>query len=248
MTMTAKRHTNFKDRTGQKHGSWTFVEYAGDCEWLMRCDCGTERIMKPSNILVGTSKSCGCRTGQGRPFGRTLAQVVRPEFEIREFNGHEIRQRTSDGDFDATALCKVAGKKLNDWTRNASTGEYLQALSGSTGIPVDVLIRIKLDGDNDSRGTWIHPRAAMRLAQWLSPKFAILVDGWVLDLVEGKSQQFGQRNLPAPVKTQAVTLGADSISRLKRLIHNIESTEILRRALADSEELIRKDQQFLFSA
>lgn len=28
--------------------------------WLMKCDCGTEKVMSPSNVINGISKSCGC--------------------------------------------------------------------------------------------------------------------------------------------------------------------------------------------
>lgn len=34
-------------------------------------------------------------------------------------------------------------------------------------------------------GTWVHPRLASRLAQWVSAEFAVVVDGWVLDIISG---------------------------------------------------------------
>lgn len=35
-------------------------------------------------------------------------------------------------------------------------------------------------GHNDSRGTWVHKRVAIHLAQWICPEFAV----WVTDLVD----------------------------------------------------------------
>ena len=35
------------------------------------------------------------------------------------------------------------------------------------------------------QGTWVHPQVATHLAQWLSPKFAVLVSRWVVDWMSG---------------------------------------------------------------
>ena len=52
-----------KDRVGEKHNSWTVLEFAGknrhsESLWLCRCDCGFEKIHPGSNIVSGGSKSC----------------------------------------------------------------------------------------------------------------------------------------------------------------------------------------------
>ena len=60
----------------------------------------------------------------------------------RDFHGTIIRQRPSDGYFDATAMCKATGKKFNDYRRLKSTKEFLEELSDFVvkkpvaGIPV----------------------------------------------------------------------------------------------------------------
>jgi hypothetical protein len=36
-------------------------------------------------------------------------------------------------------------------------------------------------GPNHLRGTWIHPRLAVDLARWISPAFAVWMDGWFLE-------------------------------------------------------------------
>lgn len=47
-----------KDRTGQKFGKWTIVEYKGNKKWLCRCDCGTESLREITNIAHGQSNQC----------------------------------------------------------------------------------------------------------------------------------------------------------------------------------------------
>jgi hypothetical protein len=51
------------------------------------------------------------------------------------------------------------------------------------GIPIDRLVRIVMTGPNDGRGTWVHRRLAMHLAQWCNARFAVLVVGWVEELL-----------------------------------------------------------------
>lgn len=48
------------DRTGQKINRLTFIKYVGNRKWLVRCDCGTEKILSTANIVSGDTKSCGC--------------------------------------------------------------------------------------------------------------------------------------------------------------------------------------------
>ncbi len=54
--------------------------------------------------------------------------------------GKTVMQRESDGYISATAMCKAAGKKLNDYKRLENTKEYLEELASITGIPAIELI------------------------------------------------------------------------------------------------------------
>lgn len=101
--------------------------------------------------------------------------------ESRTWNGVEIQRRPTDGFVNATAMCKAYGKLFNDYGRLDRTTQYLQALSRSTGNPVDLLIQMITTGPNHLRGTWVHPRIAVDLARWLHPEFAVWMDGWFLE-------------------------------------------------------------------
>jgi len=235
------------DRTGQRYGHWTVIEYRGQSRWLIRCACGFERVQTLNNLIYGYSKSCGCG-GKG---SATIPAVQKSEFLNREFNGEMIRQRSSDGYFDATAMCKIGGKQTSDWSRLQQTDEYLNALSTVMGIPRTELVVVNQGGDHNNQGTWIHPRAAMRLAQWISPEFAILVDGWVLDLVEGKSQTFGQSTLPpaqsvTPPDPAAKERSISHMPSLEVAEHELKQLERELKAMRCVVSGLRKAQKFLF--
>lgn len=53
------------DHTGKKVSSLTFIRYShsdkhGNAMWLMRCDCGKEKVIGAAKILKLSTKSCGC--------------------------------------------------------------------------------------------------------------------------------------------------------------------------------------------
>lgn len=102
-----------------------------------------------------------------------------------DYRGEIIAQRATDGYINATAMCKAAGKAFADYERLASTQEFLAELSGSMGIPIDLLVSKNMVGPNELRGTWVHPQVSTHLAQWASARFAVMVSRWVLDWMTG---------------------------------------------------------------
>lgn len=58
---------NFVDLSNKKIGRWTFVKFHGYGKWLVRCDCGKEKILYASNIKKGNSVSCGCYRREHHP-------------------------------------------------------------------------------------------------------------------------------------------------------------------------------------
>lgn len=101
---------------------------------------------------------------------------------LREWDGKRIRIR-EDRYVCLTDMAKASGKLLGDWLRLESTKSYLQALSRSMGIPIDQLTQKVTTGKNRDRGTWGHPKVALRFAQWCSDEFAIQVDCWIDELL-----------------------------------------------------------------
>jgi len=113
------------------------------------------------------------------------------ELITRTWNDTPISRRASDGYVNATAMCKAEGKRWNDYVRLDRTQEYIAALTetlcGATvaGNPVTGIsvIRTIQGGTPELQGTWIHPRLAVDLARWISPAFAVWMDGWFLESV-----------------------------------------------------------------
>ena len=100
---------------------------------------------------------------------------------VRTWNDAPISRRDCDGYADATAMCQANGKDWYDYQRLSRTSDYLQALADATGLAPDQLVISTTTGPNHLRGTWIHPRLAVDLARWLSPAFAVWMDGWFLE-------------------------------------------------------------------
>lgn len=106
----------------------------------------------------------------------------------RSWNGTPISRRTTDGYVNATAMCKANGKRWNNYFERDSASSYLETLSSVTGIPVTGfggLVQVRQGGA--AQGTWIHPRVAIDLARWISPSFAVWMDGWFLDELEKRT-------------------------------------------------------------
>jgi len=108
----------------------------------------------------------------------------------RSFKGLVIERRDSDGYFNGTNMCAAFKKRLQHYLEAQRVSEYLDALAHSliskAGFPAldfdqarASLVQVQHGGS--SRGSWIHERVAVDLARWLSPDFAVWMDGWVLE-------------------------------------------------------------------
>ena len=96
-----------------------------------------------------------------------------------------VCQRPIDGYINVTQICKAEGKEFSDWYRLDDTKRYLSAVGRSLGIPRDLLVQSVTNGPNAGRGTWAHPRPALRIAQWCSPEVAAQVDEWLEAWIRG---------------------------------------------------------------
>lgn len=114
---------------------------------------------------------------------KTISQSLEP---LNLGDNYTIEYRDEDGYINVSNLCKAGGKQFNGWNRLEKTKGFLKALSSSTQIHVDDLIKYKT-GSNSERATWVHPQVAINIAQWISPEFDVKVSGWVYEImVTGK--------------------------------------------------------------
>lgn len=121
-----------------------------------------------------------------------------------DLEGEVIPQRPRDGYINATLLCKRAGKLFGHYHEATQTKEFLKALSLDIGIPISNLVQvIQGRGDKISQGTWVHPRVAIHLGQWISSEFAVLVSKWVFDWMSGKPHDYMPEHLKRFLKNRA---------------------------------------------
>lgn len=121
---------------------------------------------------------------------KSLGLIARP------WNGVNINRRVSDGYVNATAMCLAGGKRWPDYIRLDRTQAYIAALAAVVQIPTtgnQGLIQTVQGGSPRLQGTWVHPRLAVDLARWISPAFAVWMDGWFLEEL-----QAAQQPAPAP--------------------------------------------------
>lgn len=106
----------------------------------------------------------------------------------RAWNGTPIARRTTDGFVNATAMCRANEKRWNDYRESNRCQEYLDALEGVTGISGNALIESRIGGASGG-GTYVHPQVAVDLARWISAPFAVWMDGWFLEEINGRPSQ-----------------------------------------------------------
>ena len=159
----------------------------------------------------------------------TWALPPAPGTEERIWQGTAIQRREADGFVNATAMCKAGGRLFADYARLARTQEYMAALAdvvperpcgaAVAGNPItgSALIHTIQGGTPSLQGTWIHPRLAIDLARWISPAFAVWMDGWFLESVAG----------PAPRLSKGVHVVAASQRGAAMIWHEVITAEVV---------------------
>lgn len=109
--------------------------------------------------------------------------------DCRVWNGVEIQRRPSDGYVNATAMCLANGREWFTYARTGRTKAYIQALKAVPQFCGTELVQSIQGGLPHLQGTWVHPRIAVDLARWISPAFAVWMDGWFLEVLQGQQQQ-----------------------------------------------------------
>lgn len=76
---------------------------------------------------------------------------------LREFNGHTIRHRTSDGYICLTDMAKATGKKFSNWYQLKSTKELLKVLANNLRLSISVDESTVVDAgcDSDSQQAYL---------------------------------------------------------------------------------------------
>lgn len=101
----------------------------------------------------------------------------------------------ADGWFNATEAAARFGKKPNDWLRLPDTQKYIAVLSEMTKAGKSRFAIAKKGGRAGEAGTWLHPKLAVRFAQWLDMRFAIWCDEQIDAIIRNGIRAEGNTNL-----------------------------------------------------
>lgn len=144
----------------------------------------------------------------------------------RSYNGTPIARRTTDGFVNATAMCKANGKNWSAYRETDRFQQYLDALADSSEIRGMDLVESR--GGNGG-GTWVHPQIAVDLARWISAPFAVWMDGWFLEEVNGRVSQVRETQPSYLRPTDVLGMVDTSINLLERLGGVDERAQMLLR-------------------
>jgi hypothetical protein len=132
------------------------------------------------------------------------------QLHVADYNGLSV-SFTGDGWFDATAAAKPYGKEPSEWLRLPGTLVYLAALERKYGkIPHFQTKRGR------SGGTWLHPKLAVRFAQWLDVDFAVWCDEQIDHILRGGLsiwQKAGDTRSNTPDREALLTAAAAIVAR-----------------------------------
>lgn len=113
-----------------------------------------------------------------------MANIIKHDFQgqMHSFN--------ADGWFNATEAAERFGRLPNEWLRLPSTISYLEAFKRKYGNIPHLTTRRGVGG-----GTWLHPKLAVRFAQWLNDDFAVWCDEQIDAIIRNGIRAEGNVNL-----------------------------------------------------
>ncbi|AVG14539.1 DNA-binding protein [Chromobacterium vaccinii] len=165
-----------------------------------------------------------------------MSQIIQANY-----SGQAV-QFTADGWFCATTAAEKYGRAPNDWLRLPETARYLEALERKYGkIPY---LKTKR-GQNG--GTWLHPKLAVRFAQWLDMDFAVWCDEQIDVLIRGqpKSDDWSSARLAAAsnhkLVCDMVNLHRQAIGKSSAAHHYVNEVRLINWAYSGQFSPIDRD-------
>ncbi|WP_440026823.1 KilA-N domain-containing protein [Chromobacterium amazonense] len=165
-----------------------------------------------------------------------MSKIIRADF------CGQAMQFTAEGWFNATTAAAKYGKAPNDWLRLPETARYLEALERKYGkIPYFKTKR------GQSGGTWLHPKLAVRFAQWLDMDFAIWCDEQIDALVRDQSRpdEWSAARLAAAsnhrLVCDMVNLHRQAIGKTSAAHHYANEARLINWAFSGSFAAIERD-------
>lgn len=153
-----------------------------------------------------------------------------------DYNGHNVPMTRCDNGIVYVNLTEVAkafpNKNLTQIVNSQEIKDYCESLSKLQNYSFADLLIVKKGAPNLGGGTWAHQKVALRVAQKLSPDFAVMVDTWIEKLLtEGKVEL-----RPAIPKTYS--------EALRQLADEVEAKEKAQLLLAEKTQQLDESKEW----
>ena len=140
--------------------------------------------------------------------GKAYADFAASIIVSKSYNGHEVPLAKNKNGIVYVNLTEVAkafpNKNLIQIVNSREIKEYCDSLSKLQNYSLADLLIVRRGGDNS--GTWVHQKVALRVAQKLSPDFAVMVDSWSEELLTMRG-----------VSVKSLTKAQQTLESVKRL-------------------------------
>ena len=185
------------DLTGQKFGRWTVLHVIDEdrtgskpVRYLCRCECGVERPVQYSNLIYGTSQSCGCLERETKR-ERTLKHGMTHSPLMDSWE--HMKQRCLNPKNSKYSFYGGRGIKVcEEWMEFVPFMEWALANGYKNGLTID---RIDPNGNYEpSNCRWVDMEAQRRNTR---RSLFIEYDGRVMNQVDW-AKEFGCRQERVP--------------------------------------------------
>ncbi len=156
--------------------------------------------------------------------------------QIFNYNGSNVPMTRNENGVVYVNLTEVAkafpNKNLSKIVNSIEIKEYCKALAEITNVSSADLLIVSKGGDVSKQGTWAHQKVALRVAQKLSPDFAVQVDTWIEELLtKGKVEL-------RPAVPQSYS------EALRQLADEVEAKEKAQLLLAEKSEQLDESKEW----
>lgn len=110
---------------------------------------------------------------------QTAFETIAPGYYKGKY-GDLVIVMNKEGYVNCTVLAKLYNKEISNWMKNDSAKNLVSELKRSLLIRSDPIIKITF-GQNENRGTYMHPLLVPMFAAWLDAKFAIQISKIIND-------------------------------------------------------------------
>lgn len=146
------------------------------------------------------------------------------EMQVVHLNNHHfaVEERNGNMSFNLTQMAKPFGKAPKDWRKTDQAKEYLEELTKGHKIPLADLVEVRKGGTPELAGTWATDyRIAMRFAQWLDPKFSIMVDELIFKVL---TRQVAIATAPDKYGVKAMLWDGRAIYPYTEILRSLEAS------------------------